>query len=118
MAEWKKYDETTFTDFGSVGETMPAEDSGMGQVDYERTVPVDGGAGMNGAPTPYLETIPDLDSEETTIASERDPWANQETVFDMPGIQNSAGEMIRPATGWLVCVDGKTKGTDYRLYQG
>ena len=25
MAEWKKYDETTFTDFGSVGETMPAE---------------------------------------------------------------------------------------------
>ena len=40
MAEWKKYDETTFTDFGSVGETMPAEGGEAGG--FDSTLPADG----------------------------------------------------------------------------
>ena len=111
MAEWKKYDETTFTDFGSVGETMPAEGAGdMGG--FDRTMPADGSdAGMMGG-SPYDKTIPET-PEET------DPWGgSNETVFDNLGVINNAGKTVRPATGWLVCVEGQTKGEDYRLYEG
>ena len=109
MAEWKKYDETTFTDFGSVGETMPAED---GEISYDKTMPEGGFGGMNNSP--FEATIPD---SESTAEESLNSW-NNETVFDNMGVINNAGETVRPATGWLVCVDGETKGTDYRLYQG
>ncbi len=111
MAEWKKYDETTFTDFGSVGETMPAEDAGMGMGGYDgRTMPADGSdPGMGGSP--FEATIPEA-PEET------DPFGSNETVFDNLGVINNAGRTVRPATGWLVCIDGQTKGEDYRLYEG
>ncbi len=116
MAEWKKYDETTFTDFGSVGETMPAEDSGFEAGTYDKTMPVDGTGAPAGFETPYGETIPD--DPGTFEAQNDDPWANNETVFDDPGVVNKVGETVRPATGWLVCIEGNTKGTDYRLYSG
>lgn len=110
MAEWKKFDETTFTDFGSVGETMPVED---GETSFDKTLPVDGmGAGINASP--FAETIPETDAG---IGEGLDGW-NQETVFDNMGVINNAGETVRPATGWLVCIEGETKGTDYRIYQG
>ena len=110
MSEWKKYDETTFTDFGSVGETMPVEDSGS--ISYDKTTPADG-AGFDASP--YDTTIPE--DTEGTEAGGLDSW-NQETVFDNMGVMNAAGETVRPATGWLVCINGATKGTDYRIYQG
>jgi len=111
MSEWKKYDETTFTDFGSVGETMPVEGGGMS---YDKTMPADGmGGGFDASP--FEATIPE--SAEPTGGEGLDSW-NQETVFDNMGVINSAGETVRPATGWLVCIDGETKGTDYRIYQG
>ena len=113
MAEWKDYDRTTFTDFGSVGETMPASPEDMGG-DGDRTMPVDDsiGFGMSAAPT-----VPDDGNVGDT---ESNPWgtADTSTVFDHLGVTNEDGEKVRPATGWLVCIKGKTKGTDYRLYEG
>jgi len=111
MSEWKKYDETTFTDFGSVGETMPVEDGG--NISYDKTMP-EGGAGGGFDSSPFEATIPE--SAETADEG-LDNW-NNETVFDNMGVINAAGETVRPATGWLVCINGATKGTDYRIYQG
>lgn len=108
MSDWKKYDETSFTDFGSVGETLPADDAGMS---YDKTLPMDGAEGINASP--FAETVPDTDTEGENLES----WG-EETVFDNMGVINAAGETVRPATGWLVCIEGKTKGTDYRIYQG
>ena len=106
MGEWKKYDETTFTDFGSVGETLPVED---GTNSYDKTMP-EGGFDNS----PFEKTIPE---EAGTAGESFDSWSN-ETVFDNMGVINNAGETVRPATGWLVCIEGATKGTDYRIYQG
>lgn len=108
MSDWKKYDETTFTDFGSVGETLPVED---GEMSYDKTLPVNGAPGINDSP--YGVTIPD----EPDPGNFEDPWGG-ETVFDNMGVINAAGETVRPATGWMVCIEGATKGTDYRIYQG
>lgn len=114
MSEWKKYDETTFTDFGSVGETMPVE--GGGDISYDKTMPADGTPGFDASP--YGETIPESeDGGMTETGGGLDNWSN-ETVFDNMGVMNAAGETVRPATGWLVCISGATKGTDYRIYQG
>ena len=113
MSEWKKYDETTFTDFGSVGETMPVEDGGS--ISYDKTVP-DEGQGFDASP--FEATIPESDSTAADAGGAGlDNW-NNETVFDHMGVINAAGETVRPATGWLVCINGATKGTDYRIYQG
>lgn len=112
MSEWKKYDETTFTDFGSVGETLPVDGgSGMG---IDSTIPADGQGGFD--VSPFEETIAEgSESQDTGLES----WgANQETVFDNMGVVNDAGETVRPATGWLVCINGATRGIDYRIYQG
>ena len=77
MSEWKKYDETTFTDFGSVGETMPVEGAGMS---YDKTMPADGmGGGFDASP--FEETIPE---SAETAGEGLDSW-NQETVFDNMG---------------------------------
>lgn len=113
MSEWKKYDETTFTDFGSVGETMPAEGgSGMGGIDS--TIPADGMGGFDASP--FGETIAENPAD---TGEGLESWgSNQETVFDNMGVVNDVGETVRPATGWLVCIDGATRGTDYRIYQG
>lgn len=114
MSEWKKYDETTFTDFGSVGETMPAE--GGSGISVDSTIPADGQGGFDASP--FDKTIPEeagsMDADEGL-----ESWgASQETVFDNMGVMNDAGETVRPATGWLVCINGATRGTDYRIYQG
>lgn len=113
MSEWKKYDETTFTDFGSVGETMPVEDGGS--ISYDKTMP-EGGQGFDASP--FEATIPeDADNGTADAGNGLDSWSS-ETVFDNMGVINAAGETVRPATGWLVCINGATKGTDYRIYQG
>ena len=112
MSEWKKYDETTFTDFGSVGETMPVD---SGAISYDKTMPVDanGNAGID--MSPFEKTVPEIPQESGGMSL--DIW-NQETTFNNAGIENSFGETVRPATGWLVCISGATKGTDYKIYQG
>lgn len=113
MSEWKKYDETEFTDFGSVGETMPAEDSDFGGYGAygDRTMPAEG---MDLGESLYEKTIPDIPSATPT-----DGWGNtEETTFDDPSVMNEAGQSVRPATGWLVCIEGVTKGVDYRIYSG
>ena len=110
MSEWKKYDETTFTDFGSVGETLPVE--GGAGISYDKTLPADG-SGLD--ESPFDKTVPE--DAEPTGEQAFDAWTN-ETIFDNMGVVNDAGETVRPATGWLVCINGETKGTDYRIYQG
>lgn len=112
MSEWKKYDETTFTDFGSVGETMPVDPNGANA--DGRTVPVDGPAGFDSSPFD-VTIMEDAENKEEGLES----WASsQETIFDESGVVNDIGETVRPATGWLVCINGATRGTDYRIYQG
>ena len=114
MSEWKKYDETTFTDFGSVGETMPVE-GGSGGYSVDSTIPADGQGGFDSSP--FEETI--AESAETGNGGGLESWgANEETQFDNMGVMNDVGETVRPATGWLVCINGATRGTDYRIYQG
>ena len=122
MAEWKKYDETTFTDFGSVGETMPAEDAGAGfGGSFDATMPADGGlaGGSFGAATPFDKTVPEdfTGTDSGAAFGNDDPW-NMKTVPELQSFTGIDGETVRPATGWLVCIDGKTKGTDYRIYEG
>ena len=34
------------------------------------------------------------------------------------GPSDSAGNSYDPVVGWFVCVDGKDKGTDYRIHSG
>lgn len=112
MSEWKKYDETTFTDFGSVGETMPVE--GGSGMSVDSTIPADGQVGFDSSP--FGETIAEDPAGES---GELESWGSAgETVFDNMGVMNDAGETVRPATGWLVCIDGATRGIDYRIYQG
>ena len=103
MSQWKKYDETTFTDFGSVGETVPAD--------------IDQGAGS---------TIPDIswgnegsfEKTEPDVSAQGNGWKDETTKFVDPAWTIDTGEQVRPATGWLVCVEGCVKGKDFRLYQG
>ena len=118
MAEWKKYDETTFTDFGSVGETVPVDmpmDGGMNGFDGS-TVPVNGSTAQQ---TPFEKTIPDSDfSDFGSDSFNMGSWNDVETKFDNTGFVKESGETVRPATGWLVCIEGKNIGVDYRLYQG
>ncbi len=104
MSEWKKYDETTFTDFGSVGETVPAE-MDMGS---DKTMP-DVSWGNEAS---FEKTVPE-------DATEQDSWSNSETTAYVDSAWTiDTGEQVRPATGWLVCVEGGVKGKDFRLYQG
>jgi len=114
MSEWKNYDETTYTDFGNVGETMPA--TGFEVNGGDKTIPADGPVVFEDSP--YGKTIPD---EPGTVQGGLETWddaRDMETVFDHNGILNDSGETVRPATGWLVCIAGQTKGLDYKLYQG
>lgn len=110
MSEWKNYGETTFTDFGSVGETQPVDsfDGGsMGGMD--KTMPDNGFTpGYDGGAT------------EPVVKNDWDSGAgwpeDPHTQPDIPDIVDSRGQSIRPTTGWLVCIEGPTKGQDYRLY--
>lgn len=112
MSEWKKYDETEYTDFGSVGETMPADGPGFGYSGGDRTMPADGEAGLDSS---FMETIPDIPSSNTPT----DGWDSAEsTYFENGSITNDEGQTVRPATGWLVCIEGATRGMDYRIYSG
>ncbi len=115
MAEWKNYDETSFNDFGSVGETMPAEGSDFGS-GFGETMPADGAGFGN----PYdRSTVPEVSGAAGAAPQGTDGWgAAEETKFEWPGIEKTNGATVRPATGWLVCVEGKAKGEDYRLYMG
>ena len=116
MSEWKKYDETTFTDFGSVGETQPATGvDGIGGGYGDSTVPV-GGAGAFDDDLFGGKTIDENAEADGGLES----WdsADEKTQFDDIPVVNEAGETIRPATGWLVCIKGPTRGSDYRIYQG
>ncbi|MGN0746490.1 MAG: FHA domain-containing protein [Aristaeellaceae bacterium] len=106
MSEWKNYGETTFTDFGSVGETQPVDafDGGsMGGLD--RTMP-DGGfdQGYDGGATEAIDHTDWTDESKT-----------QPVIADFV---DNRGMTIRPTTGWLVCIEGATKGQDYRLFNG
>ena len=83
------------------------DDGGMS---YDKTLPMEG---ENIDSSPFAETIPD----DSATSEKLDSWG-EETVFDNMGVINDACETVRPATGWLVCIEGKTKGIDYRIYQG
>ncbi len=113
MSEWKKYDETEYTDFGSVGETMPVSGSDY-NAGYGQTT-------MEGFDDVGVKTIPDDPGPADTDFPEEPGSAWMEapaTAFEQPDIVNETGEHVRPATGWLVCIDGVTKGVDYRIYAG
>ena len=106
--EWKNYGETTFADFGTVGETQPV-DAGSGSFTDFSTVP----EGYNGGE----KTEPATPGWQPDNAG----WMDDTTQKTMPvteGILNKEGMMVHPTTGWLVCIEGATKGQDYRLRSG
>lgn len=115
MSEWKNYGETTFTDFGSVGETQPVDafDGGnMGGMD--KTMP-DGGFNPGFEPGP-TEPIGPTDWAPTPG---QDDWPGEsKTQPVIADFVDNRGMTIRPTTGWLVCIEGATKGQDYRLFNG
>lgn len=112
MSEWKNYGETTFTDFGSIGETQPVDASDMGGLGGIGETMPEGFAGN----FDMEKTEPDAGSDSGWTSTTGD--FNVKTVPVFKGFENAAGATIRPATGWLVCIEGKTKGQDYRLYDG
>ena len=38
--------------------------------------------------------------------------------MNVPDFLNTAEERFEPVVGWLVCVEGKERGRDYRLFAG
>ena len=84
-----------------------------------RTVPLEEAQQQNAAGGVKPLISPDAGQSVTAI--------NKTRPLDMPGEQKvtekskTIGYMeeklgINPVVGWLVCIDGKTKGKDYKLY--
>lgn len=97
---------------GAAGPTAPigggygAQGGGIPVGDIGKTAPIGGGYGAG---------IPTGDSGATQPprgyrAREKRADEEQHTVGDM---QQSLG--LEPVVGWLVCIEGKEKGKDYRL---
>lgn len=114
---------------GAVSRTMPITS------DYGKTEPVSGGFSAdasNVTPQPmktsaFLEkdegffpkTVP-LDDREGRAnvdkkVEEYDPTLPVGAMTPPKDMQFDPGVVFNPVTGWLVCVDGASKGTDYRI---
>ena len=102
---------------------MPKDYEEFGKREYQ-----DFGGESFIASAPYTEdygkTQPLVDDYAPTMpvdASDKDPDFDDEggkTQRDV-SIKSSDGQTtIDPVVGWLVCVEGKPKGKDYRLYIG
>lgn len=92
---------------GGFGSVMPG--SGMGETgDFGPTMP---GSGMGGMED-YGSTMPGGAAENGALSAVEDYDGVTEAV-DMGGV---AG--FSPTVGWLVCVEGPARGTDYRIRAG
>lgn len=92
---------------GGFGSVMPG--SGMGETgDFGPTMP---GSGMGGMED-YGSTMPGGAAENGASSAVEDYDGVTEAV-DMGGVVG-----FSPTVGWLVCVEGPARGTDYRIRAG
>ncbi len=92
---------------GGFGSAMPG--SGMGETgDFGPTMP---GSGMGGMED-YGSTMPGGAAENGASSAVEDYDGVTEAV-DMGGVVG-----FSPTVGWLVCVEGPARGTDYRIRAG
>lgn len=76
--------------------TMPVDPNGGKVQSYQSTV---------SAQNPFIETPPTIQDYQTT-----------KPVFPVDGDGNEESAPFDPVVGWLVCIEGATKGTDYRIH--
>lgn len=94
------------------GKTVPLE--GMGQEVYGKTEDI--GKTMplnyNTVPVRQEESVHWADTQSYQQAGE----ASQSYGVTMP-VHEMGDNLVRPVTGWLVCVEGAAKGKDYRIHE-
>lgn len=76
--------------------TMPVDPNGGKVQGYQPTV---------SAQNPFIETPPTIQDYQTT-----------KPVFPVDGDDKEETTSFDPVVGWLVCIDGATKGNDYRIH--
>ena len=77
-------------------ETKPVDPNGGKVQPYQTTV---------SAQNPFIETPPTIQDYPTTLP-----------VIPVDGDGNEESAPFDPVVGWLVCIEGATKGTDYRIH--
>lgn len=114
MDDWKNYGETSFDDFGSVGETQPVDASSLG------------GNGMYSGSTIPVGMSPDFPVDKTIPESAEEPfqamgggWDDASKTIPVEEVVISgAAQERKKIAGWLVCIDGPDKGVDFHLTYG
>ncbi len=118
MDDWKNYGETSFDDFGSVGETQPVDASSFGGNGMfpgaDSTMPV----GMTGSGFSVDKTIPESTGEPFPQMAGGD-WDDASKTTPVEDVVISGGAQERKKiAGWLVCIGGPDKGVDFHLTYG
>ena len=84
-----------FDDGNTPSPTLPVDPNGGKVQPYQRTV----SAGLQDPP---IETV--------------QPYKTTKPVFPVDGDDKEESTSFDPVVGWLVCIDGATKGNDYRIH--
>lgn len=100
--------------FGGDSHTMPVNSSPMPSMgaDIGKTMPLGGAAPIN--PGNSEKTMP-LGAAAPKPAMEEDV---KTVAVIRKRVHNDDNVGVNPVTGWLVCVQGREKGRDYRVYSG
>lgn len=85
-----------FDDGNTPSPTLPVDPNGGKVQPYQTTV---------NAQNPPIETPPTVQPYKTTLP-----------VIPVDGDGNEESAPFDPVVGWLVCIEGATKGTDYRIH--
>lgn len=85
-----------FDDGNTPSPTLPVDPNGGRVQPYQTTV---------NAQNPPIETPPTVQPYKTTLP-----------VIPVDGDGNEESAPFDPVVGWLVCIEGATKGTDYRIH--
>lgn len=90
------------SDDGGIGKTMPIGGAAVpsGNASSEKTMP------LGSSPFSSSSHKPSSEEDVKTVAVIRKRVHNDDDVG------------INPVTGWLVCIQGREKGRDYRIYSG
>lgn len=85
-----------FDDGNTPSPTLPVDPNSGKVQSYQSTV---------SAQNPFIKTPPTIQDYQTT-----------KPVFPVDGDDKEESTSFDPVVGWLVCIEGSTKGTDYRIH--
>lgn len=88
-----------------------AGNAGGGSGNFPKTTP----PGAAAAPQPAVmgHTMP-VNNRDASLSGPAAPFG----VPTMPGGNLAAAGQLEPVVGWLVCIDGPLRGTDFRIHDG